>query len=294
MVTGSSGFVGTYFIQNSPEYSIREADLLNQKVTELNFSDCDCVIHLAAMVHQMKNVSSEKYFVINRDLAYEVATLAKAQRVKQFIFMSSVKVYGESTTDKNPWIENTPCNPIGPYGESKYQAEKLLQSLEDKYFKVAIIRSPLVYGPGVRANMLKIIKLIDKYPILPLGGIYNKRSMIFIGNLVAMIKQIIIKKESGVFIAGDQTILSTTTLAELIARNLNKRISLRKIPNIIVSGFKHLSPSITDRIWGSLETDNSITNKKLGFQPPYSTEFGIKSMIEWYLEEKLINNNRFY
>lgn len=289
LVTGSSGFLGTNFIRISPEYNIKEVDLLHLKVSEINFTGCDCVLHLAALVHQMKGAPGEKYFTVNRDLAYEVAKRSKAHGVKQFVFMSSVKVYGESTTGKNPWVENTFCNPIDPYGESKFQAEKLLQSLEDKHFRVAIIRSPLVYGPGVGANMLNLIKLIDRYPILPLGGIHNKRSMVYVGNLVALVKQIINNEESGIYIAGDKTTLSTTTLAELIARSLNKRIFLMKIPDIVVSGLKHLKPSITDRIWGSLEIDNSITNNRLGFQPPYPTENGIQAMVEWYLEDKRMN-----
>jgi UDP-glucose 4-epimerase len=286
MVTGSSGFIGSNFIKKSPEYSIMEADLLANKVDDFNFSDCDCVIHLAALVHQMNSASEDKYFAINRDLAYAVAKRAKAQGVKQFVLMSTVKVFGESTTGKKPWDENSPCNPVDQYGESKLQAEKLLQSLEDKNFRVAIIRCPLVYGSGVKANMLNLIKLIDRFPILPLDGILNKRSMVFTGNLVALIKQVINKMESGIFIASDEISISTSALVKEISKCLNKRTLLFKIPDFLIYLTKYLKPSIINRLWDSLELDNKISNQKLGFSPPYSTNTGIKEMVDWYLENK--------
>jgi UDP-glucose 4-epimerase len=286
MVTGSTGFVGTNFVKNSGDFIIKEADLILNKVDKIDFSCCDCVLHLAALVHQMKGAPIDKYFAINRDLAYEVAICSKAQKVKHFVLMSTIKVYGESTTGNKPWDEDTSCNPVDPYGESKFEAEKLIQSLENKDFIVSIIRSPLIYGPGVGANMLSLIKLIDKYSVLPLGGIKNKRSMVYIGNLIALIKKIINKRGSGIFIAGDLSSLSTTSLAELIAASLNKKIFLMKIPDIIVFGIMHIMPLTANKIWGSLEIDNSKTKKKLDFQPPYATEIGIQAMIEWYINDQ--------
>jgi nucleoside-diphosphate-sugar epimerase len=289
MITGSTGFVGTNFIKKSDDLIIKEADLLSTKIDDIDLSDCDCVFHLAALVHQINRESKEDYFYINRDLAYELAKKAKSKGVKHFVFMSTAKVYGESTTGRESWKEDTECQPVDPYGESKLQAEKLIQSIEDKHFKVAVIRSPMIYGPGVKGNMFKLIELIYKYPVLPLGGIHNKRSMVYADNLTAMVKRIIDKIESGVYIAGDQSPISTSNLCRLIAKNLNKRIILIKTPKIIVSFIKHIVPNLTERIWGSLELNNSRSNEKLGFIPPYSTETGIDAMVEWYLKVKHSN-----
>jgi nucleoside-diphosphate-sugar epimerase len=290
MVTGSTGFVGTSFIKMSDDLMLKEADLLSTKIDDIDFSGCDCIFHLAAIVHKMNGDPKDDYFSINRDLAFEVAKKAKLQGVKHFVFMSTAKVYGESNTGKKPWNENTICQPIDPYGDSKLQAEKLIQSIEDNHFRVAIIRSPLIYGPGVKANMFNLIRLLDIYPILPLGGIYNKRSMVYIGNLVALVKLIINITASGLFLAGDPAPISTSTLSQLITHNLNKKRLLIKIPTLLLHLLKYFKPSIADRIWGSLELDNSASNRKLGFMPPYSTEMGIRAMVEWYLIDKRSNH----
>ena len=286
MVTGSSGFVGTNFIKSSPEYNIIEIDLLSTKVENIDFSQCDCVFHLAALVHQMHGAPREKYFNINRDLTFNVAKRAKAQGVYHFIFMSTTKVYGESTKGMTVWDENSECKPVDPYGESKLQAEQLIRNIEDEHFKVAIIRSPLIYGPGVKANMYNLIKLLDKYPVLPFGGIQNKRSMVCIGNLIAMAKQIINRAESGIFVAGDPQPVSTSALSRLIVKNLNREVYFIRIPKLLISIFKFIKPSVILRIWGSLELENSFTNQKLDFVPPYTTEEGIREMVKWYCEEK--------
>lgn len=287
LISGSSGFIGTNFIINSSEFSNIEVDLLNQAVEEIDFTNVDSVLHLAALVHQMQGAPEEQYFKINRDLAYEVAKRAKEHGVKHFVLMSTAKVFGESTTNKPSFNENSECRPQDAYGKSKYEAEKLIRELEGDNFRIAIVRSPLVYGAGVKANMYNLLKLVDGFPILPLGGIQNKRSMVYVRNLVALLKHIIETQASGVFIAGDRSSLSTTELTQLIGTAFNKRILLIKIPNFIRSIVAKIKPSIIERLIGSLELDNSSTNKKLGFIPPFSTEEGIKEMVSWYKLNKL-------
>lgn len=284
LITGSSGFVGTNFIRMSPDFDIREVDLLIQKVDEIDFTGIISVIHLAALVHQMKGDQQDQYFKINRDLAFSVAKEAKSKGVKHFIFMSTAKVFGESTTNKKPWNINSECSPQDAYGRSKFEAEKLICGLEDNNFKVAVVRSPMVYGARVKANMFKLMRLVDRYPVLPLGGIQNRRSIVFVGNLIALIKQIIIKQASGIFIAGDNAPLSTTQLANLIAESLYKKIWLIKIPGFIFKGIGMIVPSIVDRLLGSLEMDNQYTNDKLQFTPPFSSAEGIQEMVTWYKE----------
>jgi UDP-glucose 4-epimerase len=282
IITGASGFVGANFIKNSPEYFIKEVDLIEQNISTIDFSGYTSVLHLAAIVHQMKSAPEEEYFKINCDLAFDVAIHAKEQGVKHFIFMSTVKVFGEFTLLEEPMNELSKCYPLDAYGKSKYKAEKLIQSLESENFKVAIIRSPLVYGSSVKANMLNLIKLVDKFSFLPFGKIQNKRSMVYVGNLVALIKIIINKEASGIFIAGDNVSLSTTRLVELIGKCLNKRVFLFRLPQIVRFTLKYFKPNYFSRLYGSFEFDNSKTNKSLDFTPPFSVEDGILDMVEWY------------
>jgi UDP-glucose 4-epimerase len=281
-ITGSSGFVGSNFIRTSHNFVKTEIDLLTRKVDEISFNKIDSVLHLAALVHQMKGAPEEEYFKVNRDLAYEVAKKAKAEGVKQFVFMSTAKVFGESTTGKPAWNEYSECNPRDPYGKSKYEAEKLLLGLQDENFKVAIVRSPLVYGVGVKANMYNLVRLVNKVPVLPFGGIQNRRSMVYVGNLVALLKHIIETQALGIFIAGDRKTLSTTKLTQLIGEASNRNVMLIKIPGFMLKMAAKIKPSIVDRLFGSLELDNSSTNHKLNFIPPFETVYGIREMVEWY------------
>jgi nucleoside-diphosphate-sugar epimerase len=282
IVTGYSGFVGTNFVKSSKEYNIVKVDLLTRKVNEIDFSGIDSVLHLAALVHQMKGAPEEQYFKINRDLAFEVALAAKKQGIKYFVLMSTSGVYGELTTGTGLWNEDSECHPLDPYGRSKFEAEKLIMDLQDDHFKAAIVRSPLVYGAGVKANMYKLLKLVDRFSLLPLGGINNRRSIVYVGNLVALLQHIIKTRASGIFIAGDRDPISTTELICLIAKGFPKTIYLFSIPGFVRKLIAKLKPSIADRIFGSLELDNSGTNQKLGFSPPFTTEDSIRKMVEWY------------
>jgi nucleoside-diphosphate-sugar epimerase len=282
LITGSSGFVGKNFIKMSTEFEILEVDLIKEKIEDVDFSGVDCVLHLAALVHQMKGAPDCEYYKINRDLAFKTAFLAKKNGVRHFIFMSTAKVYGESSGKNSAWNEDSACNPTGSYAKSKYEAENLIRNLEEDTFKVAIVRSPLVYGSGVRANMLNLVGLIKKYPVLPLGTIDNKRSMVYIGNLVELFRKIICLKASGIFIAGDQKSLTTTELCVLVAKTLNKRIFLFKMPDLLLQILKSIKPSIIYRLFGSMELDNRKTNEILGLKLPYTTEEGIKAMVDWF------------
>jgi UDP-glucose 4-epimerase len=281
LVTGSSGFIGRHFVKDSNEFDITEVNLLSQDVKDINFSEINSVIHLAAFVHQMKGGDDEQYFKVNRDLAYQVAKKAKEEGVSQFILMSTAKVYGEYTLLDKPWSEKSECNPTDSYGKSKLEAEMLISTLEDNKFKVAILRSPLVYGSGVKANMLNLIKLVDKFPIIPLGKIKNQRSLVYIGNLVALIKVIVKQQSSGIFIAADKNALSTSDLVKYIAKGLGKnRIFLNA--NLFLSLLQYLKPEINDRLFKSLELDCESTNNSLQFIAPFSTQEGINEMTEWY------------
>jgi UDP-glucose 4-epimerase len=276
LITGSNGFVGSYFI-NKYKYDIKTFSFLKDDINNLDCKDIDIVFHLSALVHQMAGASADEYEKINVTQTLELAKKAKASGVKHFVFMSTVKVYGEETLNK--YSENTNCNPEDDYGKSKLKAEKLLLELESDDFKVSIIRTPIIYGHGVKANIKNLVNLVNKVPILPFGNIPNKRSMVYIGNLCHLVDVVITQKQNGVFLASDDEPLSTSKLIELISKNLDKKVYLIKIP-FFESLLKTLKPSFHKRLYGSLEVDNTITKEKLNLKNPYSVEDGIRLMIK--------------
>jgi UDP-glucose 4-epimerase len=278
LLTGSSGFIGNYFITNyRSKYEINTFSFLNDNFQDLNLENIHIVIHLSALVHQMGGALEEEYEKVNVTQTIDLAKKAKESGVKHFIFMSTVKVYGEETNVA--YTESTVCKPEDEYGKSKLKAENELKKLESDDFIVSIIRTPIVYGYGVKANIKNLIGLVKKVSVLPFGKIENKRSMVYIGNLCHMINEIIIQEKAGIFLATDNEPLSTTRLIELIAKNLNKKIYLIKIP-FFESLLKQVKPSFHKRLYESLEVDNSKTKKILNLKNKYSIEDGIKLMID--------------
>ena len=278
LITGSNGFIGNYFINNyKSKYNIKTFSFLKDDINRLDCNTIDIVFHLSALVHQMSGASTSEYEKINVIQTIELAKKAKESGVKHFVFMSTVKVYGEETNSK--YTENSICNPEDDYGKSKLKAEQELQKLEDENFKISIIRTPIVYGYGVKANIKNLINLVNKVPVLPFGKIKNKRSMVYIGNLCHLVDEIITQGKKGIFLASDDEPLSTSKLIELIAKNIDKKIYLLKIP-FSESLLKILKPSFHKRLYGSLEIGNTITKEKLNLKNLYSVEDGIKLMIK--------------
>ncbi|MGE4444821.1 MAG: NAD-dependent epimerase/dehydratase family protein [Candidatus Altimarinota bacterium] len=276
LVTGSNGYLGSSFINHHKnKYKFEKFSLLSQKLEDINFDSVNIVLHCAALVHQKVEHSYEKYHEINVEYPLKLAKLAKQNGVKQFVFISTIAVYGE---DKEKLDENTICSPITPYGKSKLEAEKELLKLNDVNFVVSIIRPPMIYGKNAPGNIDSLIKLVKKLPIIPLGKIENKRSFISIQNLCHLVDVVIEQQKSGVFLASDDEPLSTSRLIELIAKNLDKKIYLVKIP-FFESLLKIVKPSFHKRLYGSLEVDSSITKEKLNLKNPYRVEDGIRLMI---------------
>lgn len=283
LITGSSGFVGSYFINKYKEkYDIKTFSFRKDDIDTFDCTDVDTVFHLSALVHQMGGASAEEYEKINVTQTLQLARKAKESGVKHFVFMSTVKVYGEETS--SVYTENTLCNPEDEYGKSKLKAELELLKLEDENFKISILRTPIIYGYGVKANIKSLVSLVNKIPFLPFGKIENKRSMVYIGNICHLVDEIIrFRIEYGmtgenIFLAADDEPLSTSRLIELIAKNLDKKSYLIKIP-FFESLLKILKPSFHKRLYGSLEVDNTITKEKLNLINPYSVEDGIKLML---------------
>jgi UDP-glucose 4-epimerase len=278
LITGSNGFVGNYFINKyKNKYDIKTFSFLKDDINSLDCSDLDLVFYLSALVHQMGGASCEEYERVNVTQTLELAKKAKENDVKHFVFMSTVKVYGEETESK--YTEDSICHPEDEYGKSKLKAELELQKLEDDNFNISIVRTPIVYGYGVKANIKSLVNLVNKISILPFGKIKNKRSMVYIGNLCHLVDEVIKQEKSGIFLATDDEPLSTSKLIELIAKNLDKKIYLIKVP-FFESLLKILKPSFHKRLYGSLEVDNTITKEKLNLKNPYNVEDGIRLMIK--------------
>ncbi len=277
LLTGASGFLGDYFFNKyRNNYSIENFSFRNNKQENLDLTEIDTIIHLSALVHQMGGATVEEYERINVTQTLELASKAKESGVGHFVFMSSIKACGEESHEA--YSEKSECKPEDDYGKSKLKAELELQNLEDSSFIVSIIRTPIVYGYGVKANIKNLISLVQKVPAIPFASITNRRSMVYIGNLCHLIDTVAQKKKSGIFLAADDTPLSTTRLIEMIAKELNKKVYLLKIP-FFPSLLKIVKPSFYKRLYESLEVDNSATKKSLEFKNLYTVEEGIHYMI---------------
>ncbi|MCQ1060011.1 SDR family oxidoreductase [Photobacterium sp. ZSDE20] len=245
------------------------------------------IIHCAGRAHVMSESAVDpitEYRKVNTSGTLQLATQAAEAGVKRFIFISSIKVNGEATEPGQPFTTKVEHPPEDPYGLSKYEAEHGLRLLaEQTGMEVVIIRPPLVYGPGVKANFASLIKLASKGLPLPLGAIENQRSMVFVGNLVDLIINCIRNPNAAnkTFLASDDDDLSTTQLLEGLASAMNKPSRLLPIPSSWLLTLTKLlgKPAIGQRLCGNLQLDISDTKTCLGWKPPYSVAEGLKQTV---------------
>ncbi len=282
LIIGANSFVGKNYQQFSNHDIIDEVSLLEQEPEFINYAGYDAVLHLSAIVHQTEAISEEEYYYVNKDLVVRTAKAAKIAGVKQFVFMSTVKVYGEFKPTTGIRNEKSECIPNDSYGKSKYAAEIALKELENNNFTVSIVRTPLVYGEEVKANMLSLINIIHKFPILPLGNIKNLRSFTSVRNLTAYIDRIIELRASGIFIAKDMKNISTTELVEILSKAIGKKVFLLPIPVFLASLCMKVYPRLFNRLYGDYAFENKETIRSLQFSPPETIEEGLKSMMERY------------
>ncbi len=187
LITGAGSYVGEsvrkYILATSKEFEIDTIDTFEDHWKQADFSKYDVVYHVAGIAHVNADPKMEPlYYKVNRDLTIKIAKYAKSAGVKQFIFMSSMIVFHESQSLKTEMLTiETKPNPNGFYGDSKLQAEIGLHELESPFFKVCILRPPMIYGPNSKGNFLRLVWLASKTPIFP--NWHNKRSMLYIDNL---------------------------------------------------------------------------------------------------------------
>ncbi|MBL4658715.1 MAG: NAD-dependent epimerase/dehydratase family protein, partial [Flavobacteriales bacterium] len=181
LLTGSTGFVGSRFLERDEgKYQIQTVAWQELGKDSLDLKGVEVVLHMAALNHRMDLVPDEDYHRSNFELSKNLGEQAQAEGVRHFIFLSTVKVYGQKSNGGRAYTESDACEPIDAYGKSKLNAEKALQILESDSFKVSIVRCPLVYGPNVKGNMQRLIKLADSGYPLGFEGIDNKRTMVFV------------------------------------------------------------------------------------------------------------------
>ena len=239
LITGKNSYIGTH-IKNWLEkeqdnYEVTELDVRNDDWQKEDFTKYDIIIHVAGIAHVSTNKKLEDlYYKVNRDLAIQVANKAKKENVKQFIFMSSMIIYGDDELfGTNKKIDkNTKPQPKNFYGNSKLQAEEGIKKLEDADFKVVIIRTPMVYGPNCKGNFVKLKKIAKISPIFP--DIQNERSMIYIDNLCEFIKQAIDMEKSGTFYPQNKEYISTKQIIEVMTETMNKKMHFIKLFNPIL------------------------------------------------------------
>jgi len=282
LLTGATGFIGSYCMKHGRyKKAIIPFSFQHDDIAHYDFSTIDTVIHLAALVHQMDGADSTDYERINATKTVQLARKAKENGVKQFIFMSTVKVYGEESETR--YAEITPCHPQDDYGKSKLHAEVELTQFCDEDFTVSIIRTPIVYGAGVKGNIKNLIDLIQKIPILPFGNTHNQRSMVYVGNLCALIECVVQRRAEGIFLASDDTTLSTSEFIRKIAQTSGKKLYLVNIP-LFETLLKWVKPALYQRLYGNLTVDSTQTKAKLEFHNPYTTDEGIENMVKGNLQ----------
>ncbi len=301
-ITGTNGFIAKNLIESLRARNINivkikrkkdnTGDSGNQFLLTSNGEDVlkniDIVIHCAARVHKLneRKANVEKlYQESNVENTRRLAKHSIKSGVKKFIFLSSIKVNGEETKYNQFFNENSKANPIDIYARSKYKAERELLLLK-KNLKVVIIRPPLVYGPGVGANFMKIISAVNKELPLPLKNIKNKRSFIYIKNLNAFIYECCINNnaDNKIFTISDNCDLSTNELIEKLNFHMNKNsLNFYISEKILRFLFRIIRKEETfQKLIGSLRIDPTKSFKALKFHPPFTVDEGLKETIIWY------------
>lgn len=260
LITGVNSYVGNKLATwlEKYKYLVDKISLRDNKWQNEVFSKYDVIIHVAGIVHLAETKkNTDLYYRVNRDLTYELAKKAKTEGVKQFVFMSSMSVYG---VKKGAIYNNTLPMPKSNYGKSKLQGEKLLEKLNGDRFKVAILRPPMIYGKVCTGNYRKLAEFAAWTPIFP--DIDNKRSMLYIDNLTEFIKILIDNYEKGIFFPQNREYVKTSEMVKLIANEHGNNIRLTKLFNPVL---RLLRINVIDKVFGDLyymNCNNDIKNMK--------------------------------
>ncbi len=305
LVTGASGFVGTALCREliTRGHTVRAAvrttspagaassDLHEVLIPDIAadfdrralLGGVDAVVHLAAIAHRSGGAEAEIRRV-NVDATVRLGEAA-AESVRRFVFLSSVKVHGEDSGE-GAYSETEALRPEDSYGRSKLEAERALTELATRSgMELVLIRPPLVYGPRVKANFLRLLGWVDSGVPLPFARVRNRRSLIYLGNLVdAIVRCTEHPAASGPFLVSDEEVVSTAELVSRIARALDRPERLMSVP----PAFLHLAGTIAGRrgeirrLTGNLAIDPSRASRLLDWRPSYSLDQGLAETARWF------------
>ena len=267
LITGKNSYVGSavkeHLLRSPDEYFVDEISVKGDEWKTLDFSKYDTVFHVAGIAHvdtkKMDEKTKRLYYQVNTDLAEAVAKKAKNDGVKQFIYMSSAIVYGDSAPiGKDKIIDrDTKPAPTNFYGDSKFQAEIKLSKLADKKFKVLLVRPPMIYGADCKGNYQMLRKIALKLPLFP--KVKNARSMIYIENFAEFVKRAIDNKYSGAYCPSNKETVATYEIVREIAKCHHKKILI--VPGFawMLKAMSYLTP-IINKAFGNMVYDEELSN----------------------------------
>jgi nucleoside-diphosphate-sugar epimerase len=303
LVTGATGFVGRYVCRALEEAGIPfrmavRAALPSGSCVAVGsigpdtdwvaaLEGVEVVVHLAARVHQLEDTANDPlaaYREVNTAGTIALAEAAERAGVRRMVFMSTVKVHGESTSGRSPFSEQDHPAPSDPYGISKLEAESALGQFHR--LQVTILRPPLVYGPGVGANFLRLLRAADRRIPLPLPREPNRRSLVFAGNLADAVLHVSASEEAAgrTFLVSDGSPVSTRELVEGLSAGLGRTARIIPVPR----GILRLAATLTgrmaafDRVTGDLEIDSSEITRATGWVPKVTFPEALAQTCEWY------------
>lgn len=308
-VTGANGFVGHHLCShlNTEGHLVRplqrRAAETAVQILDINASTdwsralggVDVVIHCASRVHVLHDQASDPlsaFRAVNVAGTRQLAIQAAALGVKRLVFLSSIKVNGEGTPAVSAFTSLSPDDPLDPYAISKLEAEQALHEVAAQTgIEIVIVRPPLVFGPGVRANFLRLLLLVKRQIPLPLGRVQNQRSLIYIGNLVSFLAACALHPAAvgRSFLIADAKPLSTPELVKQLALALKIKPRLLPVPTSLVSllGLVSGKQAEFSRLTSSLVIDPSEAFHTLNWQPPFSTAEGLQITADWFLSSQI-------